>query len=119
MSDRQDAETERKAFDARRTGWTVEDIVEECHEHGYDPYNQHYYTTYSDVYHTNPECPHIADSERLHYATDVTSLDGYPWATGCFRDAREFDECSWCAGNEPDGRYREDRSIGAAGVRSG
>lgn len=87
------------SFDPRRTGWGIEDIIEECERHDWNPYNQVFYTTYSDIYHTNPDCPHIQNSERLHYASSIGSLDGIPLAMGGHRFANELDECSWCVSN--------------------
>lgn len=100
------------SFDPRVTGFTIEDLVEEAHEDGDDPYNLVYYTTYSDIYHTNPECPHIAESERLHYATFISNIDGWPLVMGGDRFADELDECSWCEDSEPTGRFREVADVG-------
>lgn len=86
---------ERTRLDARRTGWSIDDILNELEKWGDDPENQYYYTTYSDVIHTSPECPHIQDSERLHYAGMPSSLNG-PYSAGAHRFTSEMDECSWC-----------------------
>ena len=96
-------DTERP-FDARRTGWTVEDCVEAVEDMGDDPEAQYYYTTYSDVFHTSPRCPHISDSESLHVASVRSDLNG-PWMAGANRVAGPSDkwcdlrECSWCQKN--------------------
>lgn len=89
-------------FDPRKTGWSVEDCIEVVEELGDDPERQYYYTTYSDVYHTSPACPHIQDSENLHVTGMLSSLNG-PYRAGAHRivspmdDGEDLDECSWCA----------------------
>jgi len=83
-------------FDARRTGWTIEDCLSELEEFERDdPYRQVYYATYSDKYHTDPDCPYIQDSESLHYAASVHDFAA-PWCLG-HRTPMDLEECSWCA----------------------
>ena len=84
-------------FDARRTGWTVEKCVEECIERfDDDPYRQVYYTTYSDVFHTDPDCPYLEGSESLHYAGHKYNFNA-PNCTGASRVPSDLQKCSWCA----------------------
>jgi len=103
MSDHSTGDTE-PTFDARRTGWTVEDCVEQVRDMGDDPEAQYYYTTYSDVFHTSPQCPHISDSESLHITGRRLNLNG-PLMAGVNRVAGPSDEycdlreCSWCEEN--------------------
>jgi len=93
-----------QSFDPRRTGWTIEDCVEEVESLGDDPEAQYYYTTYSDVFHTSPRCPHIQDSESLHVSGTRSQLNG-PLVAGANRVAGPSDEhcdlreCGWCAKN--------------------
>lgn len=93
-----------RTFDARRTGWTIEDCVDEVRDMGDDPEAQYYYTTYSDVFHTSPQCPHISDSESLHVAGMRSSLNG-PLKAGANRVVGSSDEycdlqeCNWCEEN--------------------
>jgi len=83
-------------MDPRKTGWDVEDLKEECRDMGEDPYKQVYYATYSDIYHDDPDCPHIQDSENLHVASNVHRLDG-PYKAGANRVAPDdLELCSWC-----------------------
>ena len=82
-------------FDARRTGWTVEKCLSELAEYDDDPYRHVYYATYADNYHTDPDCPHIQDSENLHLGNSVHDFAA-PWCLGN-RVPRDLDECSWCA----------------------
>lgn len=84
------------AFDARKTGWTIEDCLSRLAEYDNDPYRYVYYTTYSDKYHTDPDCPHIQESESLHVGNSVLDLDKGPYSNG-HQDPIHFEECSWCA----------------------
>lgn len=87
-----------------KTGWTVEDLVEEVTDMGDNPEAQYYYATYSDVYHTSPRCPHIQDSETLHVTSLRWRLNG-PLRAGANRVVAATDEhcdlreCSWCEKN--------------------
>lgn len=102
-SDQSSGDTDRP-FDLRRTGWTVEDCVELVEDLGDDPEAQYYYTTYSDVFHTTPECPHIQDSEHLHVSGLRSDLNG-PLVAGANRvvgptdEYCDLEECSWCEEN--------------------
>lgn len=86
------------------TGWSVEDCVEVVEDFGDDPERQYYYTTYSDVFHTTPRCPHIQDSENLHVTGLRSHLNG-PYVAGANRVAGPSDdhcdlrECGWCQEN--------------------
>lgn len=88
------------SFDARKTGWTIEDCVQDVEKMGDDPYRQYYYVTYADTYHTDPDCPHIQHSESLHVTGRLSTLNG-PLVAGENRIASHHDddleECSWCA----------------------
>jgi len=83
------------AFDARKTGWTIGKCLNKLAEYDDDPYRHVYYSTYSDHYHTDPDCPHIQDSESLHLGNSVHDFAA-PWCLGS-RVPRDLDECSWCA----------------------
>lgn len=85
-------------LDSRRTGWTVEKCVTECVDrYGDDPYRQAYYTTYSDIYHTDPDCRYLDGSESLHYGGSKYDFN-VPNCTGDSRTPWDLEECSWCAG---------------------
>lgn len=98
MSDR------AKSYDGRKTGWTIDDCVEEVESLNDDPEAQYYYTTYSDVFHTTPRCPHIQNSESLHVTGLRSRLNG-PLVAGANRVAGpsdghcDLEECSWCEEN--------------------
>lgn len=95
------------SFDPYQTGWTIDDCVEKVEELGDDPEAQYYYTTYSDVFHTSPECPHIQESANLHVTGRRSRLNG-PLIAGANRVAGPTDEhcdlreCGWC---EEHGRW--------------
>lgn len=99
-------------WDLTKTGWTVEDCVESVEEMGDDPENQYYYTTYSDVFHTTPRCPHLKGSENVHVTTFRSDLNG-PLMAGENRVAGPTDEhcdlreCGWC--EENGGEHRLER----------
>lgn len=82
-------------FDARKTGRTIEQSLAELAEYDDDPYRHVYYSTYSDYYHTDPDCPHIKDSESLHLGRSIHDFAA-PWCLG-HRTPRDLEECSWCA----------------------
>lgn len=88
-------------IDGSRTGWTIEDCVGEIESWGDDPEKHFYYVSYSDIYHTSPDCPHIQNSERLHVAERLTQLNG-PLIAGANRvvspidGGEDIDQCSWC-----------------------
>ncbi len=84
------------SFNARKTGWTIEDCLSRLAEYDRDPYRHVYYTTYSDIYHTDPDCPHIQNSESLHIGKGVLDLDKGPYSNG-YQDPIHLEECSWCA----------------------
>ena len=120
------ADNTDRDFDARRTGWTIEDCVEDVREMGDDPEGQFYYTTYSDVFHTTPRCPHISDSESLHVAGIRSLLNG-PLRAGANRVVGPSDEycdlreCSWCGENggwHPMEHPERDRSATPGAERS-
>jgi len=91
-------------WDLTKTGWGIDDLVEEVEKLDDDPQEQYYYATYSDVFHTSPDCPHIQESENLHVAGLRSNLNG-PYMAGANRVAGPSDdhcdlrECSWCEEN--------------------
>ncbi|SIS06737.1 hypothetical protein SAMN05421809_3691 [Natronorubrum daqingense] len=109
-------DTDRKLptdWDLTKTGWTIEDCVEEVEEMGDDPENQFYYTTYSDVFHTTPKCPHIQDSENLHVTGLRSDLNGTLMAgenrvAGPTDEHCDLRECGWCSKNG--GYHRMERT---------
>jgi hypothetical protein len=109
-----------------KTGWSIEDCVREVEDMGDDPECQYYYTTYSDVFHTTPRCPHIQHSENLHVASTRSSLNG-PLRAGANRVVGATDEwcdlreCGWCEQNSgyhnlehPNRDRRADKDKGAS-----
>lgn len=83
-----------------KTGTTVEDLE----------WAKYLYVPYSDVYHTQHECPHIKDSENLVGGTTLMDLNG-PLRGGAervFGGGEEMTEkhaaskCSWCEENSED-----------------
>lgn len=43
------------AFNAQKTGWSIENYLDELAEYNDDSYRQFYYATYSNDYHTDPD----------------------------------------------------------------
>lgn len=100
-------DSEHDGLNPYSTGYTVEDHVEELKSNGKDPYDHIYYTTYSWVYHTNPECPHLTGSDRVWVASSLYNLSLFPepYVTGPKDVIHDLDECAWCANNLPEGDY--------------
>ena len=88
-----------------KTGWTVEDCVEDVEDLGDDPERQYYYVRYSDVYHSTPRCPYIQGSNNLDVFGMLSDLNG-PYRGGANRvisavdDGEDIDLCSWCQEND-------------------
>lgn len=108
MTDRAGSEGEsRRTFDARNTKTTIEDAIEEIEEWDDDPERHFYMTTYSDVVHTTPRCPHLQNAERIHYSSMRSNLNG-PYCAGHTRGVGPTEEhdfggvstCSWCKNND-------------------
>lgn len=99
-----DSNDDMLQIDGRRTGRSIDDLVAEVEAVDEHPENQYYYTTYSDVFHTTPRCPHLKDSNRLHVAGKRSDLNGVLVA-GANRVAGPTDEfcdlreCGWCEQN--------------------
>lgn len=84
------------SFDARRTGRTAQDHVQEIErDFDSDPEDFVYYVTYSETYHTDPDCTYLEGSESVHCARTKHGLSEI-YGTGG-RDARQLEECSLCA----------------------
>lgn len=80
-------------FDARRTGWSIDDHLEDIENDGYSEVSEFiFYITYSGVYHTNPDCPYLKGSKSIHRASSHIHLPEI-WCTG---PQDQLDECSWC-----------------------
>lgn len=65
----------------------------------------YYYVQYSDVYHTQQDCPHIQDSDNLVGGRTLSDLNG-PYRGGAERvfftegDTEDANKCSWCEKRE-------------------
>jgi hypothetical protein len=90
-----------KVWRPQATGKTAQDHAENVREDGGDPTEVVYYTTYSDRYHTHPECPHLEGSDRVWCAGSLYLLSTMPepYCTGPKDTLFEVECCSWCEEN--------------------
>lgn len=100
--------TEITEWDMLKTGWSAREIALEYLKDedpdAKDPEHIYYYTTYSDVFHTTPRCPHLEGSDNVHATHLRSNLNG-PIKAGANRIVGPSDEhcdlreCSWCEEN--------------------
>lgn len=85
---------------AYKTGRTIDDHLSEIEGGSHpDPDDWIWYVTYSDVYHTSHECPHLAQSDSVFRAGGLHSLSmaREPGLKGPRDPLTDMDECGWCA----------------------